>query len=146
MGPSAVSVACEGRFTPQAAASDLPLPADLRGLRHPNPRDEVALSVDFGRVVAKGTALLTEVRRMFWYIVLGGAAASAIYAVMRGQNPLIWFFASAPGVPLLAMMPDSKKGLGEQRRARRSIGDKLGMMTGAAVVGVSIVLAIIGVI
>jgi hypothetical protein len=82
---------------------------------------------------------------MFWYIVLGGAAASAIYAVMKGQNPLIWFFASAPGVPLLALMPN-KKGLSEQNRARRSVGDKLGMMTGAAVVGVSIVLAIIGVI
>lgn len=83
---------------------------------------------------------------MFWYIVLGGAAASAIYAVMKGQNPLIWFFASAPGVPLLGLMPDAKKGLGEQKRARRSVGDKVGMMTGAAVVGVSIVLAIIGII
>jgi hypothetical protein len=83
---------------------------------------------------------------MFWYIVLGGAAASAIYAVVKGQNPLIWFFASAPGVPLLALTPDAKKGLGEQRRARRSVGDKLGMMTGAAVVGISVVLGILGIV
>jgi len=82
---------------------------------------------------------------MFWYIVLGGAAASAILAVIKGQNPLIWFFASVPGVPLLGLM-DAKKGLGEQKRARRSVGDKVGMMTSAAVIGVSLVLKLLGVV
>ncbi len=83
---------------------------------------------------------------MFWYIVLGGAAASAVLAVMKGQNPLIWFFTSAPGVPLLGMMPAANKGLGEQKRARRSVGDKVGMVTAGAVIAVSVVLSIIGVI
>ncbi len=83
---------------------------------------------------------------MFWYIVLGGAAASAILAVVKGQNPLIWFFASAPGVPLLGIMPDAKKGLGEQKRARRSVGDKVGMMTSAAMIGVSLILGLLGIV
>ena len=71
---------------------------------------------------------------MFWYIVLGGAAVSAVLAVMKGQNPLIWFFTSVPGVPLLGLMPDASKGLGEQKRARREIGTKVGMVLGGIVV------------
>jgi hypothetical protein len=84
---------------------------------------------------------------MFWYVVLGGAAASAIVAMMKGHNPLIWFFASAPGVPLLTLMPPANgKTVGERNRARRSVGDKVGMVTGAAVVGVSLVLGLLGIV
>lgn len=83
---------------------------------------------------------------MFWYILFGGAAASAILALTRGQNPLIWFFTSVPGVPLLTLMPPANgKALGEQRRARRKVGDKVGMVTGAGVLGLALVLKIIGV-
>ena len=83
---------------------------------------------------------------MFWYLLFGGAAASAIFAATRGQNPLIWFFTSVPGLPLLALMPPAGgKALGEQKRARRAVGDKVGMITGAGVLGLALVLKIIGV-
>ena len=82
---------------------------------------------------------------MFWYILFGGAAASAIYAFTRGQNPLIWFFTSVPGVPLLALMPPANaKALGEQRRARRAVGDKVGMVVGGGVLALTLVLKVIG--
>lgn len=83
---------------------------------------------------------------MFWYIVIGSGVASALLALTRGQNPLLWFFSSAAGLPLLGMIPPaSGKALGEQKRARRKVGDKLGMMVGGAVVGVLGLLAIIGI-
>jgi len=82
---------------------------------------------------------------MFWYILLGGAAASAILAFTRGQNPLIWFFTSVPGVPLLALMPPAKgSALGEQKRARRAVGDKVGMVVGGGVLALALVLKILG--
>ncbi|MFO0744560.1 MAG: hypothetical protein U1F43_02665 [Myxococcota bacterium] len=84
---------------------------------------------------------------MFWYVVLGGSIISAIFAFTKGQNPFIWALTSVPGVPLLAIMPQAnKKALPEQRRARRSVGDKLGLMTGGAVIAVALVLKIIGVV
>ncbi|MCC6624243.1 MAG: hypothetical protein IT385_23530 [Deltaproteobacteria bacterium] len=84
---------------------------------------------------------------MFWYFLFAGAAVSAILAITRGQNPLIWALTSVPGVPLLAIMPPAnKKALPEQRRARRSVGDKLGLVTGGVVVGVALVLALIGIV
>jgi len=84
---------------------------------------------------------------MFWYFLFAGAALSAILAITRGQNPLIWALTSVPGVPLLALMPPAnKKALPEQRRARRSVGDKLGLMTGGAVIAVAVVLKIVGVV
>ncbi len=82
---------------------------------------------------------------MFWTIILIGAAVSAVFAFTRGQNPLIWFFASVPGVPLLALMPPAGKGLGEQKRARRKVGDKVGMVVGGGMLGLALVLKIIGV-
>lgn len=83
---------------------------------------------------------------MFWYFVFGGAAAAAIFALLRGHNPLIWFFTSVPGVPLLTLMPPANgKALGEQKRARREVGNKVGMMAGGVVVLVAIILAIIGI-
>ena len=81
---------------------------------------------------------------MFWYILFGGAAISAIYAMTRGQNPLIWFFTSVPGVPLLAIMPPANgKALGEQKRARRKVGDKVGMVVGGGVLALVLLLKII---
>jgi hypothetical protein len=83
---------------------------------------------------------------MFWYILFGGAAASAIYAFTRGQNPLIWFFTSVPGLPLLALMPPANaKALGEQKRARRAVGDKVGMVVGGGVLALALVLKIVGI-
>ncbi len=83
---------------------------------------------------------------MFWTIILIGAAVSAVFAFTRGQNPLIWFFASVPGVPLLALMPPAGgKALGEQKRARRKVGDKVGMVVGGGMLGLALVLKIIGV-
>lgn len=84
---------------------------------------------------------------MLWAIVLGGAVASAIFAITKGQNPAIWFFSSAAGVPLLAMMPPAKGNvLGERKRARRAVGDKIGMLTSGVSVATIIVLAIIGIL
>jgi len=84
---------------------------------------------------------------MFWYLLFAGSAVAAILAFTRGQNPFIWALTSVPGLPLLAVMPTaSKKALPEQRRARRSVGDKLGLMTGGAVIAVVVVLNIIGVV
>lgn len=84
---------------------------------------------------------------MFWYFVLGGSAASFIIALTRGQNPLIWALTSLPGVPLLALMPPANgKALPEQRRARRSVGDKLGLVTGGMVIAVAVVLLILGIV
>lgn len=84
---------------------------------------------------------------MFWYILFGGALVAAIFAYTRGQNPLIWFFTSVPGVPLLALMPsaDGKRALGEQKRARREVGNKVGMVVGGGMLALSVVLAIVGV-
>lgn len=83
---------------------------------------------------------------MFWYIIIGGSILSAIFAFTKGQNPLIWALTSVPGVPLLALFPDKKKLLPEQRRARRSVGDKLGLVTGGAVIAIAVVLKIVGVV
>jgi len=84
---------------------------------------------------------------MFWYIVFGTGVASAIIAATRGQNPFLWFFTSAAGLPLLGMIPPANgKALGEQRRARKKVGDKLGLMVGGAVVGVLGILKIIGIV
>ena len=84
---------------------------------------------------------------MIWAIVLGGAVASAIFAILKGQNPAIWFFSSAAGLPLLGVIPPAKGSvLGERKRARRAVGDKVGMVAGGAVVIVLIILAIIGVL
>ncbi|MFT7582272.1 MAG: hypothetical protein ACI9MR_003954 [Myxococcota bacterium] len=85
---------------------------------------------------------------MFWTIVLIGGAVSAGLAFTKGQNPLIWFFGSAPGAALLTVLPPAKgnKVLGERKRARRSVGDKVGMATGGIVVGVAALLGIIGVV
>ena len=41
---------------------------------------------------------------MIWTVLLIGAALSAVLAFTRGQNPLIWFFTSVPGVPLLGVV------------------------------------------
>jgi len=83
---------------------------------------------------------------MFWTIILIGAAISAVYAFTRGQNPLIWFFTSVPGVALLALMPPaSGSALGEQKRARRKVGDKVGMVVGAGMLGLALVLKVVGV-
>lgn len=84
---------------------------------------------------------------MFWYIVLGSGVASALIAMTRGQNPLLWFFTSAAGIPLLGMIPPASGGaLGEQKRARRKVGDKIGLMLGGAVVGILGILSIVGVV
>jgi hypothetical protein len=84
---------------------------------------------------------------MFWYIVLGSGVVSLVLAATRGQNPLLWFFTSAAGIPLLGMIPPANgKALGEQKRARRKVGDKVGLVVGGAVVGVLGLLSIIGVI
>jgi len=83
---------------------------------------------------------------MFWTIILIGAVVSAVFAFTRGQNPLIWFFTSVPGVAVLTLMPPaSGKALGEQKRARRRVGDKVGMVVGAGMLGLALVLQIIGV-
>jgi len=83
---------------------------------------------------------------MFWYLLFGGAAASAIFAFTRGQNPLIWLFTSLPGLPLLALMPPANgKALGEQRRARRAVGDKVGIAVGGGMLALAIVLKIVGI-
>jgi hypothetical protein len=84
---------------------------------------------------------------MFWYIVLGSGVVSAILAGTRGQNPFLWFFTSAPGIPLLTMIPNAGgKALGEQKRARRKVGDKLGLFLGGAVVATLGLLGILGVV
>lgn len=83
---------------------------------------------------------------MFWYILLGGSVASAIFALMTGQNPLIWFFTSVPGVPLLGVMKPKGRLLSEQTRARREVGNKIGLVTAGVVVGIAGVLKIIGAI
>lgn len=75
---------------------------------------------------------------MFWYIVLGGAVVSAVLAATKGQNPLIWFFTSVPGVPLLGLMPSAEKGYGEQKRARREVGSRVGIALGGAVVALTV--------
>jgi len=84
---------------------------------------------------------------MFWWIVLGGAAASAVFAMVRGQNPLYWALSSWAGVGLLPLIPPVKgRALGEQKRARQEVGNKLGGLSSAVVVLVLAVLGIIGVI
>ena len=84
---------------------------------------------------------------MFWYLVLGGGVAAAIFAFMRGQNPLYWALSSLPGVALLSILPPANgKGLGEQKRARQEVGNKLGGVTSGAVVILLIILSIVGVI
>jgi|GEM_PF-1663841 len=84
---------------------------------------------------------------MFWYIVIGSGIASAVIAFTRGQNPLLWFFSSAAGIPLLGMIPRANgKALGEQRRARKKVGDKLGLMVGGTVVAVLGLLSVIGIL
>ena len=84
---------------------------------------------------------------MFWYLFFAGSAVSAIFAFTKGQNPFIWALSSVPGTALLAIMPPAnKKALPEQRRARRAVGDKLGLVTGGAIVAVALVLQIIGVV
>lgn len=83
---------------------------------------------------------------MFWYIILGGSILSAIFAFTKGQNPFIWALTSVPGLPLLAIMPTAnKKALPERRRARRAVGDKIGLMTGGGVIVLAVVLKIVGV-
>lgn len=83
---------------------------------------------------------------MFWAIILGGAAVSAIFAYMRGQNPLFWALGSVPGVALLTVLPPAKGNLGERNRARREVGDKVGLGTSGIVVALLIILSIVGVI
>lgn len=83
---------------------------------------------------------------MVWEIIIGGGLVASAIAFYKGQNPLIWFFTSVPGVPLLGMMPDAKKGLGEQKRARRDVGDKLGIGTGASIVVLLVILSMVGVL
>jgi len=83
---------------------------------------------------------------MFWAIVLGGCVAAAIVALMRGQNPLAWGLSSIPGAFLLGLIPPAKGRLGEQNRARREVGDKLGYATSGAMVILIVILAIVGVI
>lgn len=82
---------------------------------------------------------------MIWTVLLIGAALSAVLAFTRGQNPLIWFFTSVPGVPLLALMPPAGRGLGGQKRARREVGNKVGMVVGGGMLALALVLKIIGV-
>jgi len=83
---------------------------------------------------------------MFWYIVLGGSAVAAIIAYTRGQNPFIWALTSVAGVPLLPLVPAAKgRTVAERNRARRSVGDKVGLMTGGIVVAIVILLMILGV-
>lgn len=82
---------------------------------------------------------------MFWGIVIGGAVVSAIFALSRGQNPIYWALSSWAGVGLLPLIPPVK-GLGEQKRARQEVGNKLGGLTSAVVVGVLAVLGIVGVL
>lgn len=84
---------------------------------------------------------------MFWALVLGGAAVAAIFAMMRGQNPLFWALTSLPGVALLTVLPPANgKALGERKRARREVGDKIGMLTSGVVVLLVIILSIVGVV
>jgi len=83
---------------------------------------------------------------MFWALVLGGAAVAAIFAMLRGQNPLFWALSSLPGVALLTVIPPAKGKLGERNRARREVGNKLGIFTSSVVVLVMIILAIVGVV
>jgi hypothetical protein len=83
---------------------------------------------------------------MFWYILLGGSIASALFAFMTGQNPLIWFFTSVPGTPILGLMKPKGKLLSEQTRARREVGNKVGLTTAGLVVGVALVLKLVGVV
>ncbi len=84
---------------------------------------------------------------MLMAIILGGCVASAVFAIVKGQNPLLWALSSIPGVALLTLLPGAKgRGLAERRRARREVGDKLGLMTSGAMVIVVIVLSIVGVL
>lgn len=85
---------------------------------------------------------------MFWTIILVGAAASSIYAYTRGQNPLIWLLPSAAGLPLLSLLPPAsgKTVYEEQKRARRQVGDKVGLTLGLGVVGVLGILSFIGIV
>jgi len=82
---------------------------------------------------------------MFWALVLGGAVVAAIVAIVRGHNPLFWALSSLPGAALLTVLPPANaKVLGERRRARREVGDKLGMLTSGVVVLMIIILSIVG--
>ncbi len=84
---------------------------------------------------------------MFWYIVLGAGVASALMAISRGHSPLRWFFTSAAGLPLLRLVPPaSGKTLAERSRARREVGDKVGLVTGAIVTGTLGLLHLIGLV
>ena len=84
---------------------------------------------------------------MLWGIILGGCAAAAIFALFKGQNPLFWALTSIPGAALLTFVPSAKgRSLGERNRARREVGDKLGMMTSGVVVALVIILSIVGVL
>lgn len=83
---------------------------------------------------------------MFWYIVLGGSAVAAILAYTRGHNPLIWALTSVVGVPLLPLVPSAKgRTIAERNRARREVGNKVGLVTGVGVALLVILLAIFGV-
>ncbi|MCA9519312.1 MAG: hypothetical protein KC635_30460 [Myxococcales bacterium] len=81
---------------------------------------------------------------MFWGIVLGGCAVAAIIAFLKGQNPLFWGLSSVPGALLLGVIPPAKGGaLGEQKRARREVGDKLGLMTSGVMLVIMIIYGIL---
>jgi hypothetical protein len=84
---------------------------------------------------------------MFWQIVIGSGIASAIFAYTRGHSPLRWFFSSAVGLPLLTLVPPAKSGaIAERNRARREVGDKVGLVTGAIVAGTVGLLSAIGLV
>jgi hypothetical protein len=84
---------------------------------------------------------------MFWYVVLGAGAVSALFAASRGHSPLRWFFTSALGLPILKVMPPaSGKTVAERSRARRQVGDTVGLWTGAAVTGTLGLLHLLGLV
>ncbi|TNF33342.1 MAG: hypothetical protein EP329_08425 [Deltaproteobacteria bacterium] len=84
---------------------------------------------------------------MFWALVLGGAAVAAILAMLRGHNPLFWALSSLPGAALLTVIPPANgKALGERKRARREVGNKVGIFTSGVVVLLVIILSLAGVL
>jgi hypothetical protein len=84
---------------------------------------------------------------MFWYLVLGSGVASALFAASRGHSPLRWFFTSGVGLPLLTLVPPAKSGaVRERNRARREVGDKVGLITAAIVSGTVGLLSAIGLV
>lgn len=81
---------------------------------------------------------------MFWAIVFGGCAVAAIIAFLRGQNPLFWGLSSVPGALLLGLIPPAKgTALGETKRARREVGDKIGLMTSGVMLVIMLIIGLL---